>query len=124
VTAVIDTQETTRSNVSVSPDGRTLVFDMLGDIYSVPIEGGEATALTDGIEWNYQPRFSPDGSRIAFVSHTMINGRLYEAESMDQVAPDAAPRRPLFFEREGGDAWSASAAETYQRKANTLHWKH
>ena len=64
----IDTNETTWSNVSVSPDGKTLVFDMLGDIYSVPLGGGEAKALTAGIEWNYQPRFSPDGSRIAFVS--------------------------------------------------------
>ena len=64
----IDTTETTWSNVTVSADGKTLVFDMLGDIYSVPIDGGEATTLTHGIEWNYQPRFSPDGSRIAFVS--------------------------------------------------------
>jgi imidazolonepropionase-like amidohydrolase/Tol biopolymer transport system component len=66
--AIIDTHETTWSNVTVSPDGRTLVFDMLGDIYAVPIEGGEATPLAAGIEWNYQPRFSPDGHRIAFVS--------------------------------------------------------
>jgi len=64
----IDTTTTTWSNVTVSQDGNTLVFDMLGDIYSVPIGGGEATALTSGIEWNYQPRFSPDGSKIAFVS--------------------------------------------------------
>ena len=64
----IDTTTTTWSNVTVSHDGKTLVFDMLGDIYSVPIGGGEATALTHGIEWNYQPRFSPDGSQIAFVS--------------------------------------------------------
>jgi len=64
----IDTNETTWSDVTVSPDGKTLVFDMLGDIYAVPISGGEATALTHGIEWDYQPRFSPDGSRIAFVS--------------------------------------------------------
>ncbi len=64
----IDTTETTWSNVSVSPDGQTLVFDMLGDIYSVAIGGGEATALTQGIEWNFQPRFSPDGRQIAFVS--------------------------------------------------------
>jgi imidazolonepropionase-like amidohydrolase/Tol biopolymer transport system component len=64
----IDTTETTWSNVTVSQDGKTLVFDMLGDIYSVPMTGGEATALTHGIEWNYQPRFSPDGSQIAFVS--------------------------------------------------------
>jgi imidazolonepropionase-like amidohydrolase/Tol biopolymer transport system component len=64
----IDTNQTTWSNVSVSADGQTLVFDMLGDIYSVAIGGGEATALTHGIEWNYQPRFSPNGRQIAFVS--------------------------------------------------------
>jgi imidazolonepropionase-like amidohydrolase/Tol biopolymer transport system component len=64
----IDTDETTWSNVTVSPDGKTMVFDMLGDIYAVSVNGGEATALTADIAWNYQPRFSPDGSRIAFVS--------------------------------------------------------
>ena len=67
-TITIDTAETTWSNVDVSPDGKTVIFDMLGDIYSIPIGGGEATALTDGIEWNIQPRFSPDGKRIAFIS--------------------------------------------------------
>ena len=64
----IDTQETTWSSVDVSPDGRTIVFDMLGDIYRVPIEGGEATSLSGGIPWDFQPRYSPDGKRIAFVS--------------------------------------------------------
>jgi imidazolonepropionase-like amidohydrolase/Tol biopolymer transport system component len=67
-TVTIDTHTTTWSNVTVSNDGRTLVFDMLGDLYSVPVSGGEANALTNGIEWNYQPRFSPDGSQIAFIS--------------------------------------------------------
>jgi len=67
-TVSIDTDETTWSDVDVSPDGETIVFDMLGDLYTVPIEGGEATALTDGIEWSFQPRFSPDGAEIAFVS--------------------------------------------------------
>jgi Tol biopolymer transport system component/imidazolonepropionase-like amidohydrolase len=68
VEITIDTEETTWSDVDVSPDGKTIVFDMLGDIYSVPMAGGEAKALTDGIEWNFQPRFSPDGQHIAFVS--------------------------------------------------------
>jgi Tol biopolymer transport system component/imidazolonepropionase-like amidohydrolase len=64
----IDTRETSWSDVDVSPDGRMLVFHMLGDIYLVGIDGGEAVALTDGIEWNIQPRFSPDGRQIAFIS--------------------------------------------------------
>ncbi len=64
----IDTAETTWSDVDVSPDGTTILFDMLGDLYSVPIGGGEASALTSGIEWDFQPRFSPDGEHIAFIS--------------------------------------------------------
>ncbi len=64
----IDTRETTWTNLDVSPDGQTIVFDMLGDLYTIPISGGEATALTAGIEWNFQPRFSPDGAQIAFIS--------------------------------------------------------
>jgi len=67
-TVAIDTTETTWSNVDVSPDGSTLLFDMLGDLFTVPIAGGEATSLTEGIAWSYQPKYSPDGSQIAFVS--------------------------------------------------------
>src|SRR5262245_56581565 len=64
----IDTTETTWSTVDVSPDGRTVVFDMLGDLYAVPIAGGEAKSLTSGIAWDTWPRFSPDGRSIAFIS--------------------------------------------------------
>ena len=67
-TVSIDTEETTWSDVDVSPDGTTVLFDMLGDIYTVPITGGDAKALTSGIEWNFQPRYSFDGTRIAFIS--------------------------------------------------------
>ena len=55
-------------SVDVSPDGRTLVFDLLGDLYTMPIEGGRATPLTQGMAFDGQPRFSPDGRRIVFVS--------------------------------------------------------
>lgn len=55
-------------SLDISPDGRTLVFDLLGDLYTMPIEGGRATPLTEGMAYDVQPRFSPDGERVAFVS--------------------------------------------------------
>lgn len=64
----IDVQEGTWISLDVSPDGETLVFDLLGDLYSLPMAGGEATALTQGLAWDMQPRFSPDGTSIAFTS--------------------------------------------------------
>jgi len=62
--------------------------------------------------------------RSEYVSHTIINGRLYEAATMNQIAPDKVARQPVFFELEGGDAWSNSAQESFQRKAKALHWRH
>ncbi len=64
----IDTREGTWMSLDVSPDGSTIAFDLLGDIYTLPIEGGEATSIRSGFEWSMQPRFSPDGSEIAFTS--------------------------------------------------------
>ncbi len=64
----IDTRTGTWMSLDVSPDGETIVFDLLGDIYTVPIAGGEARAINAGLAWAMQPRFSPDGSEIAFTS--------------------------------------------------------
>ncbi len=55
-------------SLDVSPDGRTIVFDLLGDVYTMPIEGGEATPFLTGLPFQGQPRYSPDGQRIAFIS--------------------------------------------------------
>jgi len=55
-------------SVDVSPDGQTLVFDLLGDLYTMPFSGGQATALTQGMAFDGQPRFSPDGRSVVFVS--------------------------------------------------------
>lgn len=63
-----ETSEGTWMNVDVSPDGRTIAFDILGDLYTMPIAGGRATRITSGAAFDMQPRFSPDGSRIAFIS--------------------------------------------------------
>ncbi|KQW43652.1 MULTISPECIES: amidohydrolase family protein [unclassified Roseateles] len=67
-TATIDVKTGTWMSVDVSPDGKTLVFDLLGDLYTLPIGGGEAKSLTHSIAWEHQARFSPDGTQIAFLS--------------------------------------------------------
>ena len=66
--ATIDVREGTWMNVTVSPNGKTIVFDLLGDLYQIPIKGGEAKPLTNSIAWEMQPQFSPDGKQIAFTS--------------------------------------------------------
>jgi len=67
-TVNLDTRTGSWMSVDVSPDGKTLVFDLLGDLYSLPIAGGEAKALTHSIAWEHQARFSPDGKKLAFIS--------------------------------------------------------
>ena len=67
-TAEFTAAEGTWISLDVSPDGRTIVFDLLGDLYTLPIEGGEASPLLVGMAYETQPRFSPDGETIAFVS--------------------------------------------------------
>lgn len=62
------TNEGTWMNLDVSPNGQTIVFDLLGDIYTMPIQGGTAKAIRTGIPFEVQPRFSPDGTKISFTS--------------------------------------------------------
>lgn len=61
-------REGTWMSVDVSPDGLRIVFDLLGDLYTLPIEGGRAKRLTSGMAFDSQPRYSPDGRWIVFTS--------------------------------------------------------
>jgi len=62
------TDEGTWMSLDLSPDGRTLVFDLAGDVYTLPVTGGKATRLTDGLPFDAQPRWSPDGRSIVYVT--------------------------------------------------------
>ena len=83
----LDTEEGSWLSLDVSPNGRTLVFDMLGDLFTLPIEGGTATRLTSGMAFDMQPRFSPDGERLLFVSDRSGGSNLW---TLDLASGDTA----------------------------------
>ncbi|WP_054559205.1 amidohydrolase family protein [Croceitalea dokdonensis] len=62
------TEEGTWISLDVSPDGQTIVFDLMGDLYTLPLTGGKATALTSGMAYEVHPRFSPDGKSLVYIS--------------------------------------------------------
>ncbi len=67
-TVSFDVSEGTWMSLDLSPDGQTIVFELLGDLYTLPVAGGTATRLTSGPAFDSQPRYSPDGKHIVFLS--------------------------------------------------------
>ena len=72
-----ETTEGTWMGVDLHPDGDRFVFDLLGDLYVLPVDGGAATRLTSGPEWDGDARWSPDGSTLVFSSDRGGNRNLW-----------------------------------------------
>ncbi len=92
----IDLTEGSWISLDVSPDGQTLAFDYLGDLFTLPIAGGTATQITSGMAFDAQPRFSPDGDQLVFISD-MDGGQNVWIMSLDgsdttQISKGAANR--------------------------------
>ena len=111
ITRVIDfrTDQGTLMSVDLSPDGRWIVFDLLGHIYRMPAAGGAAQCLTQGsgVALNMHPRFSPDGREIAFVSDRSGQANVWI------MAADGGNPRPLYLDLEHRYAtplWAADGA--------------
>ena len=64
----LKTDTGTWMSIDVSPDGQKIVFDLLGDLYIIPISGGKATRVTKGMAFDSNPRFSPDGKFLVYTS--------------------------------------------------------
>ncbi|MEX1128434.1 MAG: amidohydrolase family protein [Vicinamibacterales bacterium] len=75
-----ETDEGTWMSLDVTPDGTAILFELLGDLYRVPIAGGAAARVTDGAPYDAQPRVSPDGKWIAFISDRSGSDNLWIAK--------------------------------------------
>jgi Tol biopolymer transport system component len=95
-TLAFTTDEGSWLSIDVTPDGETLVFDLLGDLYSLPIEGGEATRITSGLGYDSQPAVSPDGKWLAFVSDRNGSDNLWVAKT------DGSDARRISDEKQWG----------------------
>lgn len=100
-----DTDRGTWLSPDLSPDGRRIVFELLGDLYSMPSQGGRARAITQGMAFDSQPVFSPDGGRIAFLSDRSGAENLWLAD-----ADGGSPRQLTLLDGDpvfASPAWSA-----------------
>ena len=105
--------EGTWMNVDVHPDGDRVVFDLLGDLYVVPLEGGEAERLTSGLAWDQDPRFSPDGTKLVYISDRDGNQEVWIREMASGEAEVLTEGRPHRF---GEAEWSPDGEHLLLRK--------
>jgi Tol biopolymer transport system component len=96
--------EGTWMSVDVSPDGKTLVFDLLGDLYIMPASGGAAQLLLGGAAIDRTPSFSPDGLEILYLSDRSGQDNAWA------IKPDGSGVRQITHETANmlaNPAWSA-----------------
>jgi Tol biopolymer transport system component len=110
-----ETSEGTWMNVDVSPDGQRIVFDLLGDIYVMPIGGSAspATRITSGPAFDMQPRFSPDGKRIAIASDRDGLWNIWTIDTEGKNAKQVSRDRRWFV---NSPAWSADGSFVFARR--------
>ncbi len=105
-------------SIDVSPDGKTLDIDLLGDVYTIPIEGGKATPFTTGMAYETHPRFSPDGEKILFTSDRAGNDNLWYIDRIKkdtvQVTKDKNGDVP-------GAAWTPDGDYIIVSKGRRIH---
>lgn len=109
----IEVTEGTWMSLDVSPDGKSIAFDLLGDIYLIPIDGGEATNISSGLPWEIQPRFSPDGSRIAYISDRAGGDNVWV---MNADGGESRPVTSETFRLLNNPTWSADGRYIAARK--------
>lgn len=111
-----EVSEGTWMSVDVHPDGDRFVFDLLGDLYELPLSGGTAKRLTSGGAWDAEPRWSPDGETLLFTSDRGGNDNLWLADA-DGTRPRALTKETAVRMRDG--AWTPDGEYVIARKRIT-----
>ncbi|MEM7372100.1 MAG: amidohydrolase family protein [Bacteroidota bacterium] len=88
----LKTSEGTWMSLDVSPDGKQIAFDLVGDIYLMPIEGGKAKRVIGDLSFETHPKFSPDGTSLTFTSDRSGSENIWtfdlESEEWKQISKD------------------------------------
>jgi imidazolonepropionase-like amidohydrolase/Tol biopolymer transport system component len=112
-TVEFETSEGTWINVDVSPDGKTVAFDILGDIYTMPVSGGRATRITSGPAYDMQPRFSPDGNHLAVSSDRDGLWNIWTIDTDGRNARQVSTERRWFI---NSPTWSPDGRYIFARR--------
>lgn len=64
-----ETSEVTQPSISMMPDGKSFVLNLLGHLFRMPVNGNDPVQLTFGPYYDSDPVVSPDGKKIAFISN-------------------------------------------------------
>lgn len=120
-TLSLTTTEGTWISLDVKPDGAGLVFELLGDLYTLPLSGGTATRITSGQAYDMQPRFSPNGKQLVFVSDRDGSENLWIAD-----ADGSNPRALTTGERENyvSPVWTPDGQYVIATKGSQLWLYH
>ena len=86
------TDEGTWLSLDVSPDGKSIIFDLLGDLYTIPFAGGEAKKITTGMGFNDQPRYSPDGNLITLRQRSRRRRKCVDLRCPTAPTPSSSAR--------------------------------
>ena len=111
---------------AISPDGSTIAFAYKGDIFTVPVTGGQARQITSNSAFDSRPVWSPDGSRIAFASYRMGSADVFIVDrnggEPTRLTTHSANEFPVVFKDDSTVLYTAyyqPAAESMQFPSST-----